>query len=149
MKPIAAIPMFTALLLAVSAVLLPAQSHAQKSERHKLVLQVSTNDPAVWNLALNNAENVQEALGKDKIDIEIVAYGPGLNMLKAESKVAPPPQRRARPQRRPHRLRNHHGENEAHQGGPGRGLEGRARGRHPHHAAPERGLELRKALSPG
>ena len=89
MKPIAAIPMFTALLLAVSAVLLPAQSHAQKSERHKLVLQVSTNDPAVWNLALNNAENVQEALGKDKIDIEIVAYGPGLNMLKAESKVAP------------------------------------------------------------
>jgi len=92
MKPTAAIPMLTALLLAVSAVLLPAPSHAQssaqKSERHRLVIQVSENDPAVWNLALNNAENVQEALGKDKVDIEIVAYGPGLNMLKDESKVA-------------------------------------------------------------
>lgn len=92
MKPTAAIPMLTALLLAASAALLPAPSHAQssaqKSERHKLVIQVSENDPAVWNLALNNAENVQEALGKDKVDIEIVAYGPGLNMLKDDSKVA-------------------------------------------------------------
>ncbi len=41
--------------------------------------------PAV---ALNNARNIQADLGKDKVDIEIVAYGPGLGMLKAESKVA-------------------------------------------------------------
>jgi uncharacterized protein len=52
------------------------------------VLQVSDNDPAKWNLALNNAQNMQQALGKDKVTIEIVAYGPGLNMLKASSKVA-------------------------------------------------------------
>jgi intracellular sulfur oxidation DsrE/DsrF family protein len=88
-----AIPTLTALLLAASAALLPASSHAQasaqKSERYKLVIQVSENNPALWNLALNNAENVQEALGKDAGDIEIVAYGPGLNMLKDDSKVAP------------------------------------------------------------
>ena len=60
----------------------------QVAERHKVVLQVSDNDPGKWNLALNNAENIQQALGKDKVDVEIVAYGPGLNMLKAESKVA-------------------------------------------------------------
>jgi len=92
MKPTAAIPMLTALLLAASAALLPAPSHAQssaqKSERHKLVIQVSENDPAVWNLALNNAENVQEALGKDKVDIEIVAYGPGLNMQRSTTASA-------------------------------------------------------------
>jgi len=76
------------LLLAVSAMLLPAQAMAQKSERQHLVIQVSDNDVAKWNLALNNAENVQEALGKDNVDIEIVAYGPGLNMLKSESKVS-------------------------------------------------------------
>jgi intracellular sulfur oxidation DsrE/DsrF family protein len=81
--------MFAALLFAVSAVLLPAQSHAQKSDRQRVVFQVSDNDPAKWNLALNNARNVQADLGKDNVDVEIVAYGPGLNMLKADSKVAP------------------------------------------------------------
>lgn len=57
-------------------------------EKQKVIFQVSDNDPAKWNLALNNARNVQADLGKDKVEIEIVAYGPGLNMLKAESKVA-------------------------------------------------------------
>lgn len=52
-----------------------------------VVMQVSDNDPAKWNLALNNAKNVQSELGKDKVDIEIVAYGPGINMLKMESEV--------------------------------------------------------------
>lgn len=64
----------------------PAQ--AQQAERQNIVLQVSDADPAKWNLALNNAENVQQALGKDKVTVEIVAYGPGIDMLKAESKVA-------------------------------------------------------------
>jgi len=54
----------------------------------RVVIQVSDNDPAKWNLALNNAQNLQQALGKDKVQVEIVAYGPGLNMLKANSKVA-------------------------------------------------------------
>jgi intracellular sulfur oxidation DsrE/DsrF family protein len=54
----------------------------------RVVIQMSDNDPQKWNLALNNAQNLQQALGKDKVQIEIVAYGPGLNMLKANSKVA-------------------------------------------------------------
>lgn len=52
---------------------------------HKLAIHVDQNDPAVMNLALNNAENVRhyyEAKG-EKVQIEIVAYGPGLNMLVA------------------------------------------------------------------
>lgn len=61
---------------------------AQKARHQKLVLQVSDGDPAKWNLALNNAENVQQALGRQNVTVEIVAYGPGLDMLKAESKVA-------------------------------------------------------------
>jgi hypothetical protein len=79
---------FAALLLATAAALSPFAAHAQKAERQKVVFQVSDNDPAKWNLALNNAQNVQADLGKDKVDVEIVAYGPGLNMLKADSKVA-------------------------------------------------------------
>jgi uncharacterized protein len=67
----------------------PALGQAtQKSERYKIVLQVSDADPAKWNLALNNARNVQEDLGKGNVDVEIVAYGPGLSMLRSDSKVA-------------------------------------------------------------
>jgi uncharacterized protein len=56
--------------------------------KQRVVFQVSDNDPAKWNLALNNARNVQTDLGKDNVEIEIVAYGPGLSMLKGESKIA-------------------------------------------------------------
>ena len=80
--------LFAALLVTATAAFSPPSVAQQTSERHKVVLQVSDNDPGKWNLALNNAENIQQALGKDKVDVEIVAYGPGLNMLKAESKVA-------------------------------------------------------------
>ena len=56
-----------------------------RKKRHGLVIQISDNDPAKWNLALNNAKNVQDDLGAANVDIEIVAYGPGINMLKLES----------------------------------------------------------------
>jgi uncharacterized protein len=52
---------------------------------HKLAIHVDENDPAVMSLALNNAQNVRsyyEAKG-EKVAIEIVAYGPGLNMFVA------------------------------------------------------------------
>jgi uncharacterized protein len=75
-------------LLAGLFLLAPGVSQAQ-AQHYKVVLQVSDADPAKWNLALNNAKNIQHDLGKDNVQIEIVAYGPGLGMLKAESKVAP------------------------------------------------------------
>jgi intracellular sulfur oxidation DsrE/DsrF family protein len=54
-------------------------------KRHKIVIQVSDNDPAKWNLALNNAKNLQDDVGAANVDIEIVVYGPGIGMLKLES----------------------------------------------------------------
>ena len=54
---------------------------AQKPAKPGFVIQVSDNDPAKWNLALNNAKNVQAELGKDNADVEIVAYGPGDSSL--------------------------------------------------------------------
>ncbi len=62
---------------------------ADKTGKSSAVIQVSENNPAIWNLALNNAENIQEALGKENVNIEIVAYGPGINMLKFDSETAP------------------------------------------------------------
>jgi hypothetical protein len=60
----------------------------QPAAKQRVVFQVSDSDPAKWNLALNNARNVQADLGQENVQIELVAYGPGLDMLKAESKVA-------------------------------------------------------------
>ena len=59
----------------------------QASVRPKVVLQMSEADPAKWSLALNNAKNIQADLGAANVDIEVVAYGPGINMLKADSVV--------------------------------------------------------------
>jgi uncharacterized protein len=75
--------------LALSAPFLIA-SHAQGTgatgqKHHKIVIQVSDGDPAKWNLALNNAKNLQDDVGAANVDIEIVAYGPGIAMLKQES----------------------------------------------------------------
>lgn len=55
--------------------------------QNKVIIQVSENDPKKWNLALNNAKNVQEDFGKNNVDVEIIAYGPGLPMLKLESEA--------------------------------------------------------------
>lgn len=70
----------------LGALALPATSLA--ADKGKLVVQVSDSNPATWNLALNNIKNVQKDLGKDNVEVEIVAYGPGIGMLKADSEVA-------------------------------------------------------------
>jgi len=56
--------------------------------KHKLVIQVSTDDPRTQKIALNNAVNLQKIYGLDDVDIEIVAYGPGLGLLTSKSKQA-------------------------------------------------------------
>jgi intracellular sulfur oxidation DsrE/DsrF family protein len=72
--------------------LLPALAIVARADEavHKLAIHVDQNDPAVMNLALNNAQNVKqhyEAKG-EKVLIEIVAYGPGLEMfVEAKSPV--------------------------------------------------------------
>ena len=63
--------------------LLAAAQEAPKPAR--VVVQVSEADPARWNLVLNNVKNLQDDLGADKVSIEIVAYGPGIGMLKLDA----------------------------------------------------------------
>ena len=83
MSRIAAIAAVLALVLGAA----PAVQAQGAEPPNKVVMQVSDNDPARWNLALNNARNLQADLGKSNVEIEIVAYGPGIAMLKAESVV--------------------------------------------------------------
>lgn len=55
---------------------------------NRLVLQVSSGDEDVQALALDNAINVQKALGIDNVDIEVVAWGPGLSLLTQNNPLA-------------------------------------------------------------
>jgi intracellular sulfur oxidation DsrE/DsrF family protein len=50
---------------------------------HKVAVHVDQNDPHVMNMALNNVQNLTkyyESQGDTAI-VEIVTYGPGINML--------------------------------------------------------------------
>ena len=80
--------LFHAAVLAVVAMLsLSSPGFAAEGKTHRLAIQVDQNDPAVMNLALNNVTNVIEYYrGKDEsVDVELVTYGPGLNMLRDDT----------------------------------------------------------------
>lgn len=49
----------------------------------KIVLQISDPNPFKQTLVLNVANNLLKAYGQDQVDIEIVAFGPGLRLLMA------------------------------------------------------------------
>ncbi len=53
-----------------------------------VVIQVSDGDPKTWNQALNVVRNVQEAYGKDKVDVEVVVFGNGVGLLQFDSPLA-------------------------------------------------------------
>ena len=51
----------------------------------RVVVQVSDADPVRWNLALTNVKNLQDEFGPGNVRIEIVAYGPGIGMLRSDA----------------------------------------------------------------
>jgi hypothetical protein len=56
-------------------------------KQHRLIIQVNSNDAAMMNLALNNAENVVQYY-KDlhqNVSIDVVTFGPGLHMLREDT----------------------------------------------------------------
>ncbi len=55
----------------------------------RVVIQVSTPDPKLWNQALNYIENLRELYGPDKVELELVALGHGLGVLKLDSTQGP------------------------------------------------------------
>jgi len=85
MKPMAyrLVAMLFALGLCFTSVQVSA---AEKSFADtKVVLQISDNDPFKQTLVLNVANNLVKHYGPDQVDVEIVAFGPGLRLLFAEN----------------------------------------------------------------
>jgi intracellular sulfur oxidation DsrE/DsrF family protein len=90
-------PFFLAsIVVALTACVAAAQAPVKKAERatrsapkamHKVAIQVNQNDKALMDLALNNAQNIIDYYKEkgETVAIEIVAYGPGLHMLRADT----------------------------------------------------------------
>jgi uncharacterized protein len=52
---------------------------------HKIVLQLSDNDVRKQNLVISVANNLLKFYDPDKVAIEVVAFGPGIEVLRSES----------------------------------------------------------------
>jgi intracellular sulfur oxidation DsrE/DsrF family protein len=73
------------------AVALPS-AHAQQVPlqdkpfaEHKIVLQLSDNDPRKQALVISVANNLLKFYDPDKVAVEVVAFGPGIDLLRSES----------------------------------------------------------------
>ena len=75
--------MALAAALAITAI----QPAFAEGVNHRVAFHVDQNDPKVMNLTLNNVANVASYYASvgDTVEIEVVAYGPGLHMLRADT----------------------------------------------------------------
>lgn len=64
----------------------PAQISTEKKTatlvKHHVIVQLTSNDSLVWTGALNNIKHLKERWG-DSVQVELVAHGPGIDMLVA------------------------------------------------------------------
>ena len=75
------------LIVALSLVLLAGGAATAETKPHRVVIQIDQNDPDLMNMVLNNAKNVLEhyRAKNEDAEVEIVAYGPGLHMLREDT----------------------------------------------------------------
>ncbi len=72
--------------LTVAAIFAMPAYAAENAKPYRIAIQVDQNDPALMNLVLNNVSNLTEYYHSkgEQVQIEVVAYGPGLNMLRED-----------------------------------------------------------------
>ena len=73
--------------IAILSLAVATSAFAGPAKPRHIAIQIDQNDPQVMNLVLNNATNVIEyyRAKKQDVDVDIVAYGPGLHMLRADT----------------------------------------------------------------
>jgi len=76
-----------ALMAAIASV-----AHAQPAPlpdkpfaEHRIALQLSDNDPRKQSLVISVAYNLLKAYDPDKVAIEVVTFGPGIDLLRSEN----------------------------------------------------------------
>ena len=73
--------------IALMSLAFASAGNAADGKPHHIAIQVDQNDPQVMNLALNNVNAIIETYRarNEDVDIDVVAYGPGLHMLRADT----------------------------------------------------------------
>ena len=74
--------------LGIAALGFASSSALAEAARQGVVIQVSDDSQKTWNQALNVVKNIQDAYGKDKVNVEVVAFGLSAGMLKMDSPLA-------------------------------------------------------------
>jgi intracellular sulfur oxidation DsrE/DsrF family protein len=81
--------MIAALLIMTAVPMLRAQQAPPLQDKpfaeHKIVLQLSDNDAKKQALVISVAYNLLKAYDPDKVAIEVVAFGPGIDLLLTDS----------------------------------------------------------------
>jgi uncharacterized protein len=81
--------MIATLLIMTAVPMLRAQQAPPLQDKpfaeHKVVLQLSDNDAKKQALVISVAYNLLRAYDPDKVAIEVVAFGPGIDLLRTES----------------------------------------------------------------
>ncbi|MGV6827192.1 MAG: DsrE family protein [bacterium] len=73
------------LLLACAHSVFAIEDSKNPFAEQRVVIQISDSDPFKQTLVLNVAGNLLKHYGQDKVEIEIVAFGPGLRLLFADN----------------------------------------------------------------
>ena len=81
-----------AAVIAASLALAPPIARAQQVPlqdkpfaEHKIVLQLSDSDPHKQALVISVANNLIKFYDPDKVAVEVVAFGPGIDLLRSEN----------------------------------------------------------------
>jgi uncharacterized protein len=63
----------------------PAPLPDKPFAEHRIVLQLSDNDPRKQSLVISVAYNLLKAYDPDKVAIEVVSFGPGIDLLRPDN----------------------------------------------------------------
>ena len=59
-----------------------------QTKPHQVLFALSSGDDVDWKLTLNNIRNLMSGLAPESVEVEVVAFGPGISFLKKESAEA-------------------------------------------------------------
>jgi len=59
-----------------------------QAKTHHVIFALTSGDEADWNLTLGNMRNLLTGFGTDPYEVELVAFGPGIVVLRSTSSVA-------------------------------------------------------------
>jgi intracellular sulfur oxidation DsrE/DsrF family protein len=82
----------SAVMAALVAATTPSLARAEQAPlpdkpfaEHRIVLQLSDGDPRKQGLVISVAYNLLKFYGPDKVAIEVVAFGPGIDLLRPDN----------------------------------------------------------------